>query len=134
MKADTAITITPALIDELEQEAQAKERSAAKLVEEAKACRARAEAVRLLLGLSDAEKSIEQESTAPTDDMTKAMEHIANTADKPLTRVTMKSRLLTLGFDESRMGSYFYVCIARLKRKGRISVTPEGKIWKAPTQ
>jgi hypothetical protein len=55
-----------------------------------------------------------------------------NSSPVPLTKAIMKSRLLTLGYPENRMGKYFYICVARLKNKKRIQVLHDGKIWKAP--
>ncbi len=128
MKADTSVTVTPATIEEWEKEAVNRERQAAKLVEEAKSLRARAEAGKLLLGLSGDAGDQDEESDGQS--MMEAMATVANASDKPLTKAAMKSRLLTMGFPEDRMSSYFYTCVSRLKAKKRITVTEDGRMWK----
>ena len=129
MKADTTVTITPAIIDEWEQECIKREKQAAKLLEEAKSYRARADAGKLLLGLSaDGDQDAVIDDEGPS--MMESMATIANSTEKPMTKATMKSRLMMLGFPEDRMTSYFYTCVARLKAKKRITVTEDGRMWK----
>jgi hypothetical protein len=130
MKADNTVTITPATIEEWEQESVKREKAAAKLLEEAKSYRARAEAGKLLLGLSAGSGGDAGDADDDGPGMMESMATIANAAEKPMTKATMKSRLLTLGFPEDRMTSYFYTCVARLKAKKRITVTDDGKMWK----
>jgi hypothetical protein len=58
--------------------------------------------------------------------------HIANETTKPLTKKELKTALVAAGVDETRVsGPYFYVAIDRLKKKERISVLEDGRVWKA---
>jgi hypothetical protein len=132
MKADTTVTITPAVISDWENDAARREKQAAELIAEAKNLRARAEAGKLLLGLAGGAEADAAEGE-PGVSMMEAMETIANSADKPMTKATIKSRLQILGFSEEQMGSYFYTCVARLKAKKRITVTDDGRMWKGET-
>jgi hypothetical protein len=131
MKADTTVTISPTSVKEWEDKALELEREASKKLEEAKLLRSRADAAKLLLGPIVAPPE-EGDFREDPGSMIEAMATIANRSDRPLARATMKNRLLTLGFPDARMGNYFYTCVARLKSKNRITVTPDGKIWKAP--
>lgn len=63
--------------------------------------------------------------------MTEAVAHIANSSVTPLSPGLIKQRLRALGFPESRLANYYYTVISRLKAKGKISVTDDGKLWKA---
>jgi hypothetical protein len=136
MKADTAITITPAMVQAWVDEAGQLERKAAALIEEAKEKRADAQAAARLLGISEpkleaADLSVGNKIDQATLNLTEKMAEIANASEKPLTKGQMKSRLMNFGFSEDRLGSYFYTCVARLKTKKRITVMPDGKIWRA---
>jgi hypothetical protein len=80
------------------------------------------------------------EETAKTDtsgedidpsNMMGTVARIANESPKPLTKSEMKTKLIEVGTPEARLGSYFYVAIDRLKKKERISVLEDGRIWKA---
>jgi hypothetical protein len=132
MKADTTVTISSALIEEWETKAAELEQAASKMLAEAKAFRARVEAGTLLLGPVGGHSKVEEGAAVDTESMIEAMATVANMADRPLTKSAMRSRLMTLGFPEDRMGNYFYTCVARLKGKKRISVLPDGRISKAP--
>ena len=58
--------------------------------------------------------------------------HVANETPKPLTKKELKTALVAAGVDEARVsGPYFYVAIDRLKKKERISVLEDGRVWKA---
>jgi hypothetical protein len=137
MKADTTITVTPAVVKEWEDSATLLEQEAAQKLEEAKLFRAKAQAGALLLGtVLTVNEAVHAAADAVADvdpgNMMEAMELIANSNDRPLTKSTMKARLMTLGYADERMGNYFYTCVARLKNKGRITVLPDGRMWKAP--
>ncbi len=130
MKADNTVTITPALVQEWEEQADAAEKASLQKAEEAKALRARIQAATLLLGpVAGALEASEEDGDVAS--MIESMATIANSAEKPMTKATMKARLMTLGFPEERMGGYFYTCVARLKAKKRIRVMPDGRIWRA---
>jgi hypothetical protein len=61
-----------------------------------------------------------------------ALRRIANESPKPLQKKELKAALIAAGVDEERInGPYFYVAIARLKDKERISVLDDGRVWKA---
>jgi hypothetical protein len=56
---------------------------------------------------------------------------IVNESEKPLSKSDLKAALLAAGVDKERMkGPYFYVAIARLKKKNRITVHPDGTVSK----
>jgi hypothetical protein len=63
------------------------------------------------------------------------VEQIANDSLQPISKATMKIKLKQAGIAQKRVhGSYFYVAIERLKKRGRISVLPDGTLWKAQSQ
>jgi hypothetical protein len=63
------------------------------------------------------------------------VEQIANDSPQPVSKAMMKIRLKQAGIAQKRVhGSYFYVAIDRLKKRGRISVLPDGTLWKAQSQ
>jgi hypothetical protein len=142
MKADTTITLDPNQVRAWEGEAHELESRAQAMMEQAKALRRKAEAAAFLLGIDNnpnpqqlkpgpvTPAPARPEPTAETTTMISAIADIANTSDKPVTKAAMKARLLALGFPKDRLGNYFYICVARLKRKHRISVLPNGNIWK----
>jgi hypothetical protein len=132
MKADNAITVSSAVIEQWERDAVGKEREAAKLIEDAKALRARAEAGKLILGLSAQDSPNSEAEPATAQNMTADIRRMANDAPEPLTRKELKKRLLALGYAPSRLTSYFYTPIHRLKEAKQITVLENGRIWKAP--
>jgi hypothetical protein len=62
--------------------------------------------------------------------LTAAIEQIATTSSAPLTKKQLKEKLLEQHFSEDRMGPYFYTCLMRLKKKERIRVLDDGRVWK----
>jgi len=61
-----------------------------------------------------------------------ALARIANESAKPLAKKELKAALIASGVDEARVsGPYFYVAIDRLKKKERLSVLDDGRVWKA---
>jgi hypothetical protein len=147
MKADLSVTITPDTLREWQKEAAQLLADADAKKAQANTLLARVEAGRLLLGIDSisatgAKTTNPDEAAALADvdaaevsdagpNMAASIEMIVNTSDKPLTKGTLKSRLMMLGFPEERMGNYFYTVIARLKGKKRIAVQPDGRVWKA---
>jgi hypothetical protein len=93
-----------------------------------------------ILGAKIEEEEEEEEGAkgeAPEVDSSNLMGLIAKYANeslRPITKSDMKARLIEAGIEENRLRSYFYVAIARLKRKERISVLDDGRIWRAPTK
>jgi hypothetical protein len=80
-------------------------------------------------------------SLFPTDDQTDAsnlqrmVEQIANDSPQPISKAMMKIKLKQAGIAQERVhGSYFYVAIERLKKRGRISVLADGTLWKAQSR
>ena len=57
-----------------------------------------------------------------------AIERVANLSPEPLTKAQTKALLRQEGFQEERLGNYFYTCIKRLKDRRRIHVEPDGRI------
>jgi hypothetical protein len=63
------------------------------------------------------------------------VEKIANDSQQPVSKAMMKIKLKQAGIAQERVhGSYFYVAIERLKKRGRISVLPDGTLWKAQSE
>jgi len=143
MKADTTITVTPALIEDWEKQARDCDNQAAKLQQDAKNYRARADAGRLLLGLAGDATAFHGKVTllpvadlkAKPDDgaqnMTADIRKMANESPEPLAKKEVKRRLLAAGYPKSRLGAYFYTPIHRLKEAKQITVLPDGRIWRA---
>ena len=61
--------------------------------------------------------------------MTEVVERLANDSPAPITRSALKAKLVEQGFG---IDPYFYTVIARLKAKKRITVNPDGSVWRAP--
>jgi hypothetical protein len=59
------------------------------------------------------------------------IENLANHSNRPMAKSELKTHLLEAGIHESRLKSYFYVAIDRLKRKGRVTVLHDGRLWRA---
>jgi hypothetical protein len=66
------------------------------------------------------------------ENLTSAIEEIANGSPVPVSKGDLKKLLAKQGFAASRLANYFYTAIHRLKRKGKITVRSDGSIWKAP--
>lgn len=60
--------------------------------------------------------------------MMSAVMRITRSADGPLTKADLRQRLEHDGFPDERLGAYFYTVIARLKKKGKISVLDDGRV------
>jgi hypothetical protein len=67
----------------------------------------------------------------PGDNMTLAIEQIANHSAAPITKKELRKQLSALGFPAERLGPYFYTAITRLSDKGRITRTRDGRITRA---
>ena len=59
------------------------------------------------------------------------IENLANHSNYPMSKSELKANLLEAGVHESRLKSYFYVAIDRLKKKGRVTVLQDGRLWRA---
>ena len=60
--------------------------------------------------------------------MIDAIERIVNATPEPMKKLRLKRRLIADGFDESRLGNYFYTTIKRLKDRKRIVVLDDGRV------
>jgi hypothetical protein len=74
---------------------------------------------------------VEGEEVDPSN-MMGMIAKIANESTRPLTKTELKAKLVEIGTDEGRLGSYFYVAVDRLKKKDRICVLDDGRVWRAP--
>jgi hypothetical protein len=79
----------------------------------------------------ESEEPEESESVDPSN-MMGLISQIANESAKPITKAEMKVKLVAAGMPKGRLGSYFYVAVDRLKKKDRITVLEDGRIWRAP--
>lgn len=71
-------------------------------------------------------------SSRDGDNMVAAIEKIANEAPRPISKKQLKKTLAEQGFAPERLANYFYTAIHRLKAKERITVMPDGSVWKDP--
>jgi hypothetical protein len=73
-------------------------------------------------------------ATVDGDNLTLAIENLANASDAPLPKAELKTILAEQGFSAERLANYFYTAIHRLKAKDRITVQPDGSVWRAPAK
>ena len=73
-------------------------------------------------------------SAGEPQNMTEAIEKIANETGTPIPRKELKRLLKKQGFPNDRLGNYFYTAVHRLKGKKRITVQPDGSVWRAPSK
>lgn len=83
----------------------------------------------ILAGSSEPKEQAEPSEIDPSNLMG-TLAKLANTSSRPLTKSELKAQLMAAGVPQDRLGSYFYVAIDRLKKKGRISVREDGSVWK----
>lgn len=74
------------------------------------------------------------DTPAVSDNMTEAIEKIANEASAPILRKELKRLLSAQGFPADQLGNYFYTVVHRLKDRQRIAVNEDGSVWKAPSR
>ncbi len=142
MKADMpSFTVTPELLDQAKRE---KDRLEQDIDDAQRKLALINNFLRLAAAYSDeskadteAEVSEEKEETEESEsvdpsNMMDLIRRIANGSAKPITKTEMKTKLAAAGIQESRLGSYFYVAVDRLKKKDRITVLEDGRIWRAP--
>jgi hypothetical protein len=67
-----------------------------------------------------------------SDNLTDAIESIANGSPVAITKKELKKTLQKRGFPAERLENYFYTAVNRLKKKRRITVMSDGSVWKAP--
>lgn len=65
---------------------------------------------------------------SPSESMMDAVVRITKEARKPLPKAELKEMLRDAGFEESRLGNYFYTVIKRLKDKEKINIRKDGSI------
>ena len=91
----------------------------------------RLEAVAVIVGKhwpDDEPASSEDDEETSVGNMIAAIERIASSSREPQTKAQTKIALRLEGFQEERLGNYFYTCIKRLKDRRRILVLPDGRI------
>ena len=83
-----------------------------------------------------AETLFDQAKPARADhkNMMGAVDKMANEAHRPISKADVRKILAEMSFPEGSLGNYFYTVIARLKAKRRITVMPNGDIWRAPAK
>jgi hypothetical protein len=74
------------------------------------------------------------DTAGEAQNMTEAIEKIANETGTPIPRKELKRLLKKQGFPNDRLGNYFYTAVHRLKGKKRITVQPDGSVWRAPSK
>jgi hypothetical protein len=139
MKTDTTagFTVTPALIDQAKTEKDKLEQDIANAQRKLGLVN---QFLRLAAAYVDESEPEEPENTEESEqhnDLKPSnimgwIARIANESPRPVPKAEMKIRLTSIGVPENRLGNYFYVAIDRLKKNGRISVLPDGRVWKAP--
>ncbi len=142
MKADMpSFTVTPELLDQAKRE---KDRLEQDIDEAQRKLALVNQFLRLAAAYSDESKAdtkaeapeekeeIEESESVDPSNMMDLIRRIANGSAKPITKTEMKAKLAAAGIQESRLGSYFYVAVDRLKKKDRITVLEDGRIWRAP--
>ena len=119
-----SITISENDIRQWEAEATVLENKAADL-------RKKANAGRELMGLTSRSAASNPLNTFGSDNLMGAIAKLASEATEPLTKTELKAKLADLGFPKSRLDSnYFYVAIMKQKQSKKISVLPNGNIWR----
>lgn len=68
------------------------------------------------------------------NDLTAAVERLANTATAPLSKKKLKAHLIREGYPAKRLGNYFYTVLRRLHDHDRIMVYDNGTVWKAQSK
>ena len=86
----------------------------------------------LLLGEREGDEEPSPIASIGTISFMRAIRNAANRAMAPLTKPELKSLLRSQGWSSEKIeGAYLYVAISKLKKRGRISELPGGRIWKA---
>jgi hypothetical protein len=78
-----------------------------------------------------ASPSDDEEEPDKSSNLMALIEYLANHSGNPMTKKDVKANLEAAGIAPSRLQNYFYVAIERLKKRGRISVLQDGRLWKA---
>ncbi len=94
----------------------------------------RLKAAEVLMGKASGEATL-FEIEAPSSSgatLIDTIEKIANESPSPVPKAELRDRLTALGFPPSSLTNYFYTVIMRLKNKQRITVRPDGSLWRAP--
>lgn len=142
MKADTPrFTLSPELIEQAKREKARLEQEVTDAQQKLAAIKELLRAATLFTDELDADTAAEvaekleeiQETEAPDpSNIMASIAYIANESPKAMTKAEMKEKLIEAGVPRNRLGSYFYVAIDRLKKKDRITVLDDGRIWRAP--
>ena len=62
--------------------------------------------------------------------MSAVIEDIAKRSPAPISRKELRKQLGAAGFADEKLGAYFYTAVNRLKKRKRILMTADGKIWR----
>jgi len=120
--ASASFTVSESDIRQWEAEATVFERRAAEL-------RAKANAGRHLLGLMEAGAA--EPGRPASDNLMGTITELANNAPEPLTKAELRAQLIARDFPKVRVTSnYFYLALKKLEGKNKISVLPDGRIWR----
>lgn len=120
-----SITVSEADIRQWEADAAVLEKKLAEMREDIRAAR---QLMRL--------RAQQQAPSAPmntfgTENLMGAIAQLASEAAEPITKAELKAKLEKLGFPKKRLNSnYFYVAIMKQREKNKISVLPNGSIWR----
>ena len=122
-------TLSPTVVEGWERKQKEALAKAEAYTKEAAQWGQKVQAARLILSSMDIEvPGVGPEEPVREDNMTAAIEEIANDTKVPLTHKEMKARLRELGFTEERLANYYYTPINRLKEKGKITVGEDKRI------
>jgi hypothetical protein len=120
MPAPNAVSVTPAQIEEWKATAAEHERLAKHFL-------AKAAAGETILSSVAPHESDDSDNT----NLMGTLRTLANENPKPIPKADLKKMLIHAGIPADRVnGTYFYLAIRKLKDKGRVSVQPDGSIWK----
>ncbi len=125
------ITISHALMADWEAKLREAMRRADEATREATMWQQKIAAARLILSefeVGPPTNGTSHGTSEGEDNMTAAIESIANSLSAPISRSDMKDRLRERGFPEERLANYFYTAVGRLKGKNKITVTDDKKI------
>jgi hypothetical protein len=125
----SSLTLSPELLNQWEKEKDRLEKVIVEAQRKLAAIHALLRAGAVLSGVEAQEE--DEGSEIDPSNLMGSLAKIANESQKPLTKAELKAELRAAGVPESRLGSYFYVAIDRLKKRGRITVRDDGSVWRA---
>ncbi len=129
--SDSAVILTTGQVAEWEQRKSDLEGQIAASQSELADIHRKLDAVAVLRGENESKPTrlVEISTIGKTDEsMIDVIERIVNATPEPMKKLRLKRRLIADGFDESRLGNYFYTTIKRLKDRKRIVVLDDGRV------